>query len=342
MRFRSALPLLSVAILFTAQQSYASDKSQELRDRLQAAAELTSLEGSDLKPWHWKIDLTVFDVEGKNPKTGNLEMWFGNGNMRSIASLGSTEIRTLRIGDKLYRTAGNEKDLAIITFVQMQLLQPVPRDVFQPSTTVKLSRESNGAAKFDCIVPSVVRQTNDVVAVGRQFSFCFKQDTPKLLATYEPGDFGVLRMQTGTFQSHEVPVDLGLYVRTTKIAEAKTVELRTEPIDSSAFQIEPNMAPVSEPMEISSGDLSHLVLSQVSPSYPLEAKERHASGKLVFDVLIGRDGHVLSLQQIGQADASLAASAKQAVSHWVYRSYCVNGVAVEVRAKINVNFSIGN
>jgi TonB family protein len=99
------------------------------------------------------------------------------------------------------------------------------------------------------------------------------------------------------------------------------------------------MTPVTEPVEISSGDLSRLTLSQNAPTYPLDAKERHASGKVIFDAMIGKDGHVLSLQQTGQADAALAESAKKAVRQWNYRPYLLNGVPVEVETTINVNFT---
>jgi TonB family protein len=341
MRLRSVSLFFALSVLATTFLQ-AADKSQELRDRLKAAADLASLDGSGLRPWHWKLDVTVFDTDGKNPKTGSLEMWFSDGNMRTVASLGSAEITTLRIGNNLFRTPGDEKDISAIGFLQMQLLHPIPDEVFQPATGVKLVREAGGKTKLDCIAPTVLRQTNDVIAVDQQFSFCFEPDTPRLMVMYEPGAFGVLRRQTGTFQSHEVPVDLQTFLGAVELAEAKTTKLATEPIDPSLFQMKPDMTPVMEPIEIASGDLAHLVVGQNSPTYPLDAKERHVSGKVVFDAIIGKDGHVLSLQLNGNADAALAESARKAVSQWVYRPYMINGVPVEVKTKINVNFTFGN
>ena len=339
MRLRSASLFLAFSIL-TTPFLHAADKSQELRDRLKAASELTALDGAALHPWHWKLDVTVFDTDGKNPKTGSLEMWFSDGNMRTVASLGSAEITTLRIGNDLYRTDGNEKDISEITFAQMQVLHPVPDEVFQPGVAVKLTRETGGKTKLDCIAPTLVRPTNDVVSVGRQFSFCLEQDTPRLLVMYELGGFGVLRQQTGTFQSHEVAVDLQVFLRTITFAEAKTTKLASETIDPSLFQVQSDMSPFRGRVEISSGALSRLTMSENAPTYPLDAKERHASGTVVFDAMIGKDGHVLSLQPTGQADASLVESAKKAVSQWLYRPYLINGIPVEVKTKINVNFSM--
>jgi len=321
--------LFVVFSIFTAPFLHAADKSQELRDRLKAAADLASLDEIGLKPWHWKLDVTVFDLDGKNPKTGSLEMWFGDGNMRTVASLGSAEITTLRIGNNLYRTAGDEK-------------HPVPDEVFQPASAEKLIRQNAGKIKLDCVAPTLVRQTNGVVAMGQLFSFCLEQNTPRLVAMYEPGDFGVLRRQTGTFQSHDVPVDLQIFLGAVQVAEAKTTKLAAESIDPALFQIQPDMTPAAGPVEIPSGDLSHLVLSQSPPSYPLDAKEHYVSGKVVFDAMIGKDGHVLSLQLNSNADAALTESAKKAVSQWIYRPYLINGLPVEVKSKINVNFTFGS
>jgi hypothetical protein len=237
MRLRSASLILTVAML-PATLLHAADKSQELRDRLKAASELTALDGTGLQPWHWKLEITVSDTDGKNPKTGSLEMWFSDGNMRTVASLGSAGITTLRVGNNLYRTAGNEKDVAAISFIQMQVLHPVPDEVFQPGVVVKLTREAGGKTKLDCIAPTLVRPTNDVVSVGRQFSFCLEPDTPRLVVMYQLGDSGVLRRQTGTFQSHEVPIDLRSFMGTVELADAKTTRLATESIDPSMFQVQ--------------------------------------------------------------------------------------------------------
>jgi hypothetical protein len=341
MRLRSVALIFTVAML-PATLLHAADKSQELRDRLKAASELSALDGPGLQPWHWKLDITVFDTDGKNPKPGSLEIWSSDGNMRTVASLGSAEITTLRIGNSLYRTAGNEKDVAEISFLEMQVLRPVPDEVFQPAVAVKLNREAGGKVKLDCIAPTLVRPTNDVVSVGQQFSFCMEHDAPRLVVMYEAGNFAVLRRQTGIFQSHEVPVDVLALFGTVVFAEAKTTKLTAELIEPSLFEIQPDMTPVTAPVEISSGVLSRLTLSQNAPTYPLDAKERHASGQIVFDAMIGKDGHVLSLQLNGNPDSALAAFANKAVTQWLYRPYLINGIPVEVKTKIIVNFTFGN
>jgi len=338
---RSLLILLATVFLLVP-SLHASDQSQQLRDRLKAAAELASLDGQAIQPWHWKLDITVFDKDGKNPTTGSLEMWFSDGKLRTVSLLGSAGVTTLRDGGVLYRTVGDEKDVADVDLIQMQLLHPISEEVFQPSTGVKLNRESAGKVKLDCIEPTVVKKTNDVVAIGRQFSFCLEKDSPRLLAMYEPGDYAVTRQRLGMFQLREVPVDLKIFSGGAMVAEAKTTTLETLSMDASLFQVQPEMSSFAGFVEVPFGKLRSLALSQNAPSYPSAAKQRQVSGSVVFDATIGTDGRVVSLQPAGPADPDLAASAKDAVNHWLYRPYLVGGVPVEAKTKITVNFNFGN
>jgi Gram-negative bacterial TonB protein C-terminal len=340
MRLRLTALWLAAAVLF-ASPLLAADDAQPLLDRLKSAADLTALDGSGLRPWHWKLDVTVFDKDGKNPKAGSLEIWFSGGNLRTVASLGSKQITSLRIGSNLYRTSGDEKDLAAVRLIEMQVLHPIPDEVIQPSTAVKLVEESVAAIKLDCMVPTVAQQSSDAIPGVQPISFCFEQGTAKMLVTYGPGGFSVLRPRVGMFQSHQVPVDLQTFSGTVMVSEAKTTKLATEPIDPSLFQIQPDMGPVDAPVVLPASDLRGLVLSKNPPVYPPEAKQRHAGGNVIFDATIGKDGHVLSLRPMAQSNALLIGSAKDAVSHWIFRPYLINGIPVEVKTQLTVVYAFG-
>jgi hypothetical protein len=339
MRPRSVQIHLALAIVLTP-FLHAADNSQELRNRLKSGAELSALDSHDIQPWHWKLDLTVFDKDGKNPTDGSLEMWFSGGNMLTVSSLGTDQMTVLRTGDTLYRTDGNANALASADFIQMQLLHPVPDEVYQPATTYKLSQEKAGQEKIDCIAPTLLKNTSSVVDIGRQFSFCFERNTPRLLMTYEPGDFSVLRSQLETFQSHEVPVSLEIHQGTIKLAEAKTVTLETATLAPSMFEVKPELKPFTDGLELKSSDLRGLPLSKNPPSYPVEAKQRNASGSVIFDAVIGKDGHIVSLQLASKSDPALVDAANYAISRWIYRPYLINGLPVEVKTQITLKFDM--
>ena len=351
---------LAANLLFTL-PLLAADDAQPLTDRLKAAADLTALDQTNLRPWHWKLDVSMFDKDGKNPQTGSLEMWSGNGNLRTVETLGSKQITTLRLGDQLYRTAGEEKDFAGMRLFEMMELHPIPDEVTQASAAIKLVQQTVAAIKLDCMVPAVgqtssnagpvsqpasdatpgAKPASDAAPAAQPVSYCFEQDTPKMLVTYEPGNFSVLRPRVGMFQSHQVAVELQVFSGSVLLADAKTTKLATEPIDPSLFQIQPGMGPVNAPVTLPASDLRGLVLSRTSPTFPAELKQRHVAGSVIFDATIGKDGHVASLQPMPQSTAALIPSAKDAVSHWLFRPYRIDGVPVEVRTQLTVVYSAG-
>jgi hypothetical protein len=309
-------------------------------DRLKAAAELGSLDSSGLRAWHWTMDISVFDKTGANPQKGSLEMWFSDGNLRSVESLGTKQITSLRIGDKLYRTAGDEKDFAAISLIEMQALRPVPNEVIQPSTTVKLMPEAVASIKLDCLDPTVTQPTSDAVPGTETVSFCFEQGTPKMVVMEEPGNFSVLRPRVGMFQGHQVPVELQTFSGAVMLVDAKTTKLSTEPADASLFQVGPGMGPVEE-VTLPQGDLRGLILSRNAPVLPADAKEKHLGGMVALDATIGKDGHIGPLQPTPLSNPALVASTKDAVSHWLFRPYLINGIPVEVKTQFVVTYGGG-
>jgi hypothetical protein len=321
--------------------AHAADNSPQLRDRLKAAAALSSLDDPTLKPWHWQLDVTLFDNDGKNPSTGALEIWSSGDNMLMRYSLRSEQMTVLRVGEKLYRTPGNLKQLANAVFLQLQLIHPIPDQTFAATVTEKFTTEKIGKANVDSIAPILVKPTNESVLIGRPFSLFLEPGSPRLLITYEEGAIQILRKIVGLFQSHEVATDLAVYMDRVLTEEAKTVKLQELSPDPALFQITPEMMPFTVPAEVPSGDISRMMLSQTPPSYPAEAKARRAQGKLVFDAIIGTDGHIESLQPAANADPSLIKEADRVIRMWIYRPFLVNGIPVEVKTQIHMNFTFG-
>jgi len=59
-------------------------------------------------------------------------------------------------------------------------------------------------------------------------------------------------------------------------------------------------------------------------------------------VIIGRNGHIRSIQIVKAASPDLAASAMQAVQQWTYKPYLINEKPVEVQTQVTVNFVLGD
>jgi hypothetical protein len=318
----------------------AADKSDELRMRLKAASELSALDAPGLQPWHWKIDLAIFDQDGKNPKNGELEMWSSGRNMLVRYSIGAEQLTVLRVSENLY-TAGDLRTFGEALCINMQLLHPIPEAVFAAAVQEHLSTEKTGNIKVDWISPAVVKQRGGVEIVGRPFSFLLEPGATRLLMTYSPGDLKALRRQLGTFQAHEVPTDLVLYNGATQLSEARTVKLEISQPPESLFAVTPEMQPLSGPIELERSILPGLQLGSRAPVYPESAKLRQVTGEVVFNAVIGKDGRVVSLDPAGKFDPDLLKASQEAIQTWVYRPFLINGIPVEVKTQIHVNFRMG-
>jgi protein TonB len=84
-----------------------------------------------------------------------------------------------------------------------------------------------------------------------------------------------------------------------------------------------------------------MAIRKQAPIYPDEARSNHISGTVLLMATIGRDGTIHDLSVVLSPSALLSQSAMQAVSHWVYKPYLLNGEPVEVDTTINVIYALG-
>jgi TonB family protein len=82
------------------------------------------------------------------------------------------------------------------------------------------------------------------------------------------------------------------------------------------------------------------IIKKVQPVYPKEAKAKGMQGTVVLSATIAADGTVKDIK-VESGDQFLRQAAVDAVSQWRYAPYRVEGVAVDVKSNISVNFSLG-
>jgi len=77
----------------------------------------------------------------------------------------------------------------------------------------------------------------------------------------------------------------------------------------------------------------------IPPSYPPLAQHMNVQGSVVLQALIAADGTIQNLH-VMSGPAILASAAQQAVRDWKFKPVFQNGMAVETKATITVNFTI--
>jgi TonB family protein len=91
--------------------------------------------------------------------------------------------------------------------------------------------------------------------------------------------------------------------------------------------------------KIASGIMAGSRTNFVPPVYPQAAKDAKISGTVLLHAIIGKDGTITSLKLVS-GPPELAQSALDAVQHWTYKPYLLNGEPTEVETTITVNYSL--
>lgn len=107
---------------------------------------------------------------------------------------------------------------------------------------------------------------------------------------------------------------------------------------TDANVVRPPVVP-THPVAVSTGVMQGFLLKRVQPAYPALAQAARIGGTVVLSATITREGAIENLQVIS-GHPMLVGAAVDAVRHWRYRPYRLNGQPVEVETQIVVNFTI--
>ena len=106
-------------------------------------------------------------------------------------------------------------------------------------------------------------------------------------------------------------------------------------------KVEPRIVRVAPPLRVrvSQGVSQALLLKKVDPEYPVDALRTRIQGSVLLHVTISKAGDVLTVELIS-GHQMLAPAAIEAVKHWKYKPYLLNGQPVEVDTQVLVNFTV--
>lgn len=84
-------------------------------------------------------------------------------------------------------------------------------------------------------------------------------------------------------------------------------------------------------------DMERLLIHRVEPIYPAEAREKNLQAIVALDLIVGRDGSVLSVRPLNGPDI-LARAAADALRWWKFQPYRENGRPMVVETTMAVEF----
>jgi len=92
-------------------------------------------------------------------------------------------------------------------------------------------------------------------------------------------------------------------------------------------------------VRVSAGVAQGLLIHQVAPVYPPEARNSRLEGVVILQAVIGKDGRIKDLRLLS-GRKELAPAAIGAIQQWRYRPYLLAGNPVEVETTITVKFNL--
>jgi protein TonB len=91
------------------------------------------------------------------------------------------------------------------------------------------------------------------------------------------------------------------------------------------------------PEQVSTEVMQKLLVHKVEPAYPPEARQANLQGVIALDIVIGRDGSVVSMHALNGPEV-LARAATDALRWWKFEPYRVNGEPEVVETTMAVEF----
>jgi protein TonB len=99
---------------------------------------------------------------------------------------------------------------------------------------------------------------------------------------------------------------------------------------------QPKIAP--QKVKVSSGVAQGLLVHQVTPQYPSQARQQGIQGTVVVQAVIAKDGTVHNVKAVS-GSSMLRQAAVDAVKQWKYRPYSLDGEPVEADTEISIKFN---
>jgi protein TonB len=83
--------------------------------------------------------------------------------------------------------------------------------------------------------------------------------------------------------------------------------------------------------------MQKLLVHRVEPAYPADARKANLQGIIALDIIVGRDGSVVSMHPLNGPEV-LARAAMDALRWWKFEPYRVNGEPAVVETTVAVEF----
>jgi TonB family protein len=328
---------LAVSVSLRAQTEAGSSAAE----RIQAASSAAGLAGATDKPWHLKLDATVFDADGKNERLGTVEVWNAGVDRRTVIKFGQNTSTQLTVDGKNYHSLLGTGVPFEAEALLARLLRPGPSESEIKESQPEIRKQKIGKATLDCVMLSQPIKRLASAPLGLFPTYCLDPPQDLLLIGYDFGSEAFIARGAGRFLDRFIPLKFDLQNnKGNVVATGSVTSLATFTPAKEDFTPTANEVATDFMARVSGGVVAGNLVKKVQPVYPESAKINRVSGAVVLRAIIGPDGRVHSLRPVTAPDPDLALAAIYAVRQWTYKPYLLNGEPTSVDTTITVNFAM--
>jgi TonB family protein len=326
----------TATVAASAKEAPAAALPSDPKELMLLVAKTNGLIGDDIKPWHLKATYKSLDEQGNVKDQGTYEEFWVSSKQFKRAFTGSSFTQTEYGTEKGILVSGPQNTLPYpLAQIRGQFVDPIMSPDSIQRTNFDLKQREVSSIKFDCLSP--------ITSEGIHFGTTLCLDTGKSILRINAPQQGALIVHNSIvkFQEHYIAEDLQFVQQSKPVltAHIDSIELlRT--IDEALFLPPADATPKRISITVAGGIMVGMLLKKVPPEYPLYAKDTGITGTVVLHAIINKDGHIANLHVIS-GPPELQQASLDAVKHWIYRPYLLNGEPVEVMTSINVNFTLG-
>jgi len=338
------------------------EQPKDPKELLQLVARLNGIAGNDQKPWHMKFSFTLFDPDGKEINHGTYdEYWAAAKHFKIVETDDKFSEADYGTENGVVRSGEAVEIPQSFNEVSDKFLHPLANYAVQlASTTAKVEVQERqfGQVKLRCIMTTEpAANSHSIDTYGP--TTCIDPDIPavRILGPLAQGRlvvFDNIASFRGRYVARDITVklagkpEINAHLDTLESVDAVNEALFTPPPDAKPLtpiaplsNAGPEPGQIPKIVSISAGIAVGRLIRASPPFYPIWAKQNGISGTVVIQAKIGKDGHVYDAHAISGPD-ELRGAAVDAVKHWVYKPYVLNGEPVEVLTTVNVIFTLGH
>jgi hypothetical protein len=343
--------LLSVSLLSFGPTADAIDSSSlaDPRQIIEAAKPFYNFNAPTLKPFHLKVAYQLYDRKGKPSEQGAYEYWWASSQVyrSSWTRPGATRTDWHTADGHTTRLATGEALKYFEKKLQSLLMSPLADLEDLDPSRFRLDRVSLPAnnIKFPCIAIMMLEQPNATSPPPPESLspvYCFDTETPVLWAVHS---FGIVTAEFKAIvkmQDHYLPREILITGAKQNILSAAVNTISGLSPSDPALTPALNAFLVNEENPPPSSVFSGLTrIRTVKPVYQPMARSAHEFGTVIRQAVIGMNGAVRDPQVILAPSASLADSALEAVSQWVYKPRLVHRKPVEEDLIVSLTYRSG-